>query len=125
MQPENFNQLAKEIHANNVAKGFYDKPKEKGTLLMLIVSELSEALESDRKDKRTPKGINVKDFDFSKKEDVEMFLEQVKDTFEDEIADTFIRLFDLVGYLGIDIDWHIKQKLEYNKTRAKKHGKNY
>ena len=42
------NQLRDEIHANAKEKGFYDNPKEIGTLLMLVVSELAEALEADR-----------------------------------------------------------------------------
>jgi NTP pyrophosphatase (non-canonical NTP hydrolase) len=49
----------------------------------------------------------------------------VKDTFEDEIADTVIRLLDLSEGLGIDIEKHIRLKLEYNKTRPHKHGKKY
>jgi len=53
------------------------------------------------------------------------FKEQVKDTFEDEIADVFIRLGDLVGYLNIDIEKHIKMKMQYNATRPKLHGKEF
>ena len=43
------NRLAKEIHKNNVSKGFYDKEKNIGEMLCLIHSEVSEALEADRK----------------------------------------------------------------------------
>jgi len=43
------NKLAEEIHKNAVDKGFWEKPVEVGTSLMLIVSELGEALEADRK----------------------------------------------------------------------------
>ena len=117
------NELSKSIHQDNVERGFYDDPRQIGTLLMLVVSELSEALEADRKNKHcsvveyalTPEG----------ELDVEKFKEKVKDTFEDEIADAFIRLFDLCGYLNIDIEKHIALKLAYNRTRGYKHGKNY
>ena len=37
----NLTTYSKEIHQNNVDKGFYDKPVPVGTHLMLIVSELS------------------------------------------------------------------------------------
>ncbi len=47
----NLNELAKQFHERAKAKGFWDEPKETGTLLMLMVSELSEALEADRKPK--------------------------------------------------------------------------
>lgn len=121
----NFKSFANEIHNNNVQKGFYDEKRETGTLLMLIVSELAEAMEADRKNKKANRQISWENFDFSKQYDRDIFENNIKNSFEDEIADTIIRLFDLVGYMGIDIDWHIKQKLEYNKTRPYKHGKNY
>ena len=117
-----FNKFADEVHSNNVAKGFYEEKKEVGTMLMLIVSEIAEAMEADRKDKRA---VEVSNFDFSEKSDIELFERNIKNTFEDEIADTFIRLLDLVGHMDINIDWHIQQKLAYNKTRPHKHGKKY
>lgn len=36
-----------------------------------------------------------------------------------------IRLFDLCGYMDIDIEKHIDLKLKYNQGRPNKHGKNY
>ena len=44
------NELSKQIHENNKAKGFYDGEKNIGEMLALIHSEVSEALEADRKD---------------------------------------------------------------------------
>jgi NTP pyrophosphatase (non-canonical NTP hydrolase) len=61
--------------------------------------------------------------DYFSQEDINQFKAVVKDTFEDEIADTIIRLFDLCGWLGIDIHKHIMLKLNYNSTRPYKHGK--
>jgi NTP pyrophosphatase (non-canonical NTP hydrolase) len=48
-----------------------------------------------------------------------------KDTFEDEIADTFIRLADMCDGMGIDIEWQLKKKLAYNKLRPRLHGKKF
>jgi NTP pyrophosphatase (non-canonical NTP hydrolase) len=124
----NLNEIAKEFHESAVRKGFWEEKREIGTLLMLIVSELSEALEAHRKDRManlTDKQKGALD-GWTLDEDFKgRFYLQVKDTFEDEIADTFIRLFDLCGSLGIDIDWHIQQKMRYNATREYKHGKRY
>ncbi|MFA5196144.1 MAG: hypothetical protein WC401_10140 [Bacteroidales bacterium] len=118
------NELSKEIHEYAQDKGFWDNPRETGTLLMLIVSELAEALEADRKIKYAlPK-------EFKKNVDLggnwhTNFEVYIKDTFEDEIADTFIRLFDLCGAMNIDIEYHINQKLVYNASREYRHGKKY
>lgn len=42
--------------------------------------------------------------------------------FPSEIADAFIRLADLCGYLNIDIDTEVKLKMAYNETRSYRHG---
>lgn len=111
------NELAKEIHDNAVNKGFYSKPLETGTLLMLCVSELSEALEADRKDNHADlESYELFDSDFE---------DSIKDTFEDELADSLIRILDLCAAKKIDIDTHVRLKMEYNKGREKLHGKKY
>jgi NTP pyrophosphatase (non-canonical NTP hydrolase) len=121
------NELAKQIHEANKEKGFYDTPRETGTLLMLVTSELAEALEADRKNHYTH------DVDFAwmlSSTDhshlmQEHFPEKIKNTFEDEMADAIIRLLDMCAYKGIDIDQHIEWKLAYNAERPYKHGKKY
>ena len=39
-----------------------------------------------------------------------------------ELADIVIRVMDLCGYYGIDLEQAIKEKHEYNKSRPYKHG---
>lgn len=118
------NKLRDEVHENAKNKGFWDNQRETGTLLMLCVSELAETMEADRnglyadlelieKDKE-----NFIDFKWS-------FENSIKDTFEDELADTIIRILDLCGAKGIDIEKHIELKIKYNATRERMHGKKY
>ncbi len=95
-----------------------------GELLMLIVSELSEALESHRKnrfadwkeykyqlscvlkyERKDNKLVDVSD-QLREQKKYSIFAAVIKDTFEDELADVFIRLFDLCGYLKIEIEKH-------------------
>ena len=127
MKKTYLNNLAKDIHVDCVLKGFYDKPREIGTALMLVVSELSEALEADRKrlynnsDTLLPNRIPNTNTEKFK----DWFEKNVKDTVNDEIADAIIRLLDFCGWQNIDIDRHIRLKLAYNKMRKYKHGKNY
>lgn len=141
------NEACKVQHQLVLKKGF--EPQPIAVKLMLIVSELGEACEADR----TSKHANVKAFeaqapirlidmsgrylivDSSMKEYIndEMaisicksaFENTIKDTFEDELADVFLRLMDLCGEYDIDIEKHIKLKAAYNELRPPKHGKKY
>ena len=116
------NNLVKTAHDAAVKKGFYKSDKNIGELLMLIVSELGEALEALRSLRLCRVWFPVSDsFNYS----VEDYEKNIRGTFEEEIADTFIRLGDLCGYLNIDIEKHIKAKMFYNRSRPEKHGKEY
>jgi len=124
----NLKQIASEIHQNAVAKGWWEKDKNMGEMLMLCVSELVEAMEADRIDKYTDLkedfmnhevllGGQGNDYDFEY-----CFKNCVKNTFEDELADTIIRILDICHSKNIDIEWHIRQKMRYNSLRPYKHG---
>ena len=119
------NEIIKAVHENAVDKGFWKNKREVGTLLMLCVSELSEAMEADRKNRfasieKFCNSLHVKNATFQKS-----FESNIKDTFEDELADTVIRIFDICGGMNINLEEHIKLKIEYNQSREKMHGKKY
>jgi len=120
------NELANDIYLANKAKGFWDKEVHVGVKLMLIVTELAEAMEADRGRGNT---LNIDQFELMVNKDPANFKEAfqlyVKDSFGDEIADALIRILDLCGGLGINIGWHVENKLKYNSTREKMHGKVY
>lgn len=134
----NLNGLALGIYIGNKFRGFDASKANIGQTLMLIVTELAEAMEAHRNnsfvnwikfdaqlasDKCTYNDI---DLDSERMPQAKRAFENnVKDTFEDEIADSIIRLFDLCGALDIDIEKHIKLKLQFNSTREFKHGKQY
>ena len=119
------------VHEMAKSKGFYDKPQNIGERLMLIVSELGEALEADRKSKYADLKAFNEDTEIIESEEIDSrdfvpaFTEHIKDTFQDEMADTAIRLFDLCQYLDIDLEKHIELKMKYNNTRTRLHGKAY
>ena len=121
---EGLNQSAQTIYQNNKQKGFWEKERNVGELLMLVTSELGEAMEAHRKGRfaNLQEAENViADGGFF----VATFEKHIKDTFEDELADAIIRLLDMAAGLGIDIEKHLRAKIEYNKSRPKYHGKNY
>jgi len=92
------NELASNIANWRKGKGFitsWDNMPEK---LMLVVTELSEAMEAYR------------DCDICQ--------------FNEEIADTFIRLLDICGSLYMDIECEISRKMTINAGRPFRHGRN-
>lgn len=93
---KSINELCAAAFETAKSKGWHDEPRETGTLLALIHSEVSEALEADRKDD--------------------------EENFAEELADTCIRIFDLCGSKGIDLEAAITAKMEKNKGRSYKHG---
>ena len=109
-------ELSKVIHDIAKSKGFWDKPSETGTLLMLVTSELSEALEADRKGKYADMQRFSEDSVYMKGSFVNSFEECIKDTFEDELADSLIRILDIAASRNIDIQEHVLLKLKSNKT---------
>lgn len=105
---EGINQLAKQIHKNNIEKGFYEEPKDIGEMIALIHSEVSEALECDRKGKMTKQSFDM--IELKEGEGYKAYFEAFfKDTFEDEMADVFIRLVDLLAYMEINIEEGLKR----------------
>lgn len=115
----NINELSNRAFENALAHGFHKNNQNTGEMLMLIVSELAEALEADRTGNRCEKNIDIESLSN------DQFKTLVKDTFEDELADAVIRVADLCGYLKIDLESHIKAKMRYNESRPYKHGKEY
>jgi NTP pyrophosphatase (non-canonical NTP hydrolase) len=75
------------------------------TKLLLIVTEISEATEV------------LRNGDINKSENIDKFAE--------ELADAVIRISDLAGAMGIDLENAIIQKTKINEKRPIKHGKQF
>lgn len=171
------NRLRDEAYATACNKGFHDEKHSDEHWLMLVITEIAEAVQADRKGRRVTRKV---------REDYEQFMEAYNDisitmyesaisgTLEDELADIVIRLLDFCGMNGysfdyrlitpeeyfmrdftyfawclcrnildrreelvvwsvikycekhgIDILWHIEQKMEYNKMRPRMHNAKY
>ena len=104
METQFLNSLANDIHKEIRATGWWSdsagKPIErnKGELIALMHSELSEALEAVRKNKM--------DDHLSHRKGEEV-----------ELADALIRILDYCGAYNLDIGNAITEKLAYNKNR--------
>lgn len=115
--------IAARVHANNIAKGWWDDrmrevdPAEVASgprvvsdraqipgLLMLVVSELSEALEAHRK--HNPQDKHLPDLP----------------AFDVELADAVIRILDIARAYRVDLGRAIVEKMAFNATRPHRHG---
>lgn len=113
------NDLAAAIARWREYKGFETKWSNVPEKLMLIVTELSEAMEAYRFLPSAAIMVLEGDVPFQ-------LLDEDSGTvseFEMEIADAFIRLFDLAGSLSINLDRVIADKMAFNQNRPVKHGK--
>ena len=178
--------------------GFHDEKLSYSHMAMLVVRELSEAVEADRHNRHAQRDV-YEDFAKEMGDKTLLFERYIKDTVEDELADAVIRLCDMSGALeledvldmeceqvqflkcgfkkefkfteimyglttvvadphipkltkqplmqkaamsacietaivyinvwceqmGVDLAWHVNEKINYNESRPKKHGKSY
>ena len=178
MKIEDIRELCKEAHENAVRHGFWNDQHDIRHYLMLVITELAEAVQAYRKNRFADRNEYEKLVKERGCAEDTAFLQSIKDTFEDEMADTCIRLMDLAGRsdvefpddydslgfldekditivlfkaiffmqnaiyycdagelvmyfirlsetLGIDIEWHIRQKMAYNKSRPYLHGNKF
>jgi NTP pyrophosphatase (non-canonical NTP hydrolase) len=101
--PRDLNAYAAECHAAN-AKWWEREDgtpieRNKGELLMLMVSEISEAMEGERKglmDDKLPHRLMA----------------------EVELVDALIRIFDYAAAFGYDLEGAYRDKMVFNASRA-------
>ena len=98
--------------------GFIRKNMSVDVLLCEVYGEVNEALDASRADKRADYDSYIKEGKTN-----EAFTKYIKDSLEDELADTVMRVATLCGYLGIDLQRHIEEKSNFNKSRGYLHGK--
>lgn len=94
-----------DMHQIAIDHGWWDKPATFGDRIALMHSELSEALEEYRIQRDTlymregkPEGIQI------------------------ELADVVIRIMDMFGAEGWDLEQAIRVKADYNRNRPYRHG---
>lgn len=122
------NEWAREVHGLAVSKGWHERPMraDNGDVnvdavaakLMLIVSEVSEALECLRDSKATILGAPGPNHDLS----MWWTSSGKPEGFDVELADTIIRILDLAEALGLDIEKAMETKHAYNASRGHRHG---
>ena len=99
--------LAKQVHTNAVAHGWWETERSPLEVLFLITQELAEAGE----EYRNGHGLTEVYYHDGKPEG-----------FPVELADVAIRLLDYCAHLGIDLEVEILRKHGYNVSRPYRHG---
>lgn len=121
---EDLNDVAAAIKKWRIKKGFSTSLKNCPEKLMLVVTELSEAMEAFRHlDERTLNFCEYQGISGTTTEDIPVEQWEWLQNFEEELADTFIRLLDMTGSYGINISTAIMMKMAKNEDRPHKHGK--
>lgn len=106
----NLNELRDKTYQCAIAHGWHEEEHSNEHYFCLIISELMEAVQADRKNRHATnldvintlcENLKGGMFDEEHKDLYEMF---VKDTVEDELADACIRLLDYSGVEDIDLE---------------------
>ena len=119
-------EIVASAHENAVNHGFWEPGPDFGTAIALIHSELSEALEEMRAGNKIRPGNSTPMVYYSG--DGYVATKPTKcckkpEGVAIELADAVIRIADLCGHMGIDLESAIVLKMKYNEGRPFKHGK--
>ena len=106
----NLNALRDRAYKIACEHGFHDEELNNEHCFCLVISELMEAVEADRKSRRFDKEkykigeyTECQGWLTNEEKFINVFNRYIKDTIEDELSDAVIRLLDLAGLRNIEL----------------------
>lgn len=115
------NELRDEIYSDAVAHGLWDEHKNHYRAACKVRAEAEELVEESTMMLKL--GTHCSGLQPRATEILESAWFNAKDDFEAELADVIIMALSAAGYLGIDIDKAVREKMEINRGREWRHGK--
>lgn len=126
----NLNELRDKAYQCAVAHGWHEENLSDEHFLCLVISELMEAVEADRKGKHAKvamfKEWQGNSIPLTEETRISRFVEEfeafIKGTVEEELSDACIRLLDLAGLRGISlasVPFPFHHRKEYKEERSK------
>ena len=118
------NELRDEIYDDAVAHGLWDDGylwktlRSRDVLRDSGILQICKIANTEKETKRVNATLRVF---LENQELLESVLEE--DHFREELADVIITALSAAGYLGIDIDRAVREKMEINRGREWRHGK--
>lgn len=105
---DTFREMAQDVHNANCENGFHDDHVPFDRFIALAHSELSEALEADRKPDTVSKFVEASGHRFTNK--------------EEELADLVIRVMDRAALDSLRVAEAVVAKARFNRRRGHMHG---
>lgn len=96
------NHLRDKVYKIACEHGFHETPHSAEHCLMLVLSEISEAVEADRKGRYLDSKQYVDSFQHT--DPIDVYNKYIKGTVGEELADAVIRLLDFAGLRGINVE---------------------
>jgi NTP pyrophosphatase (non-canonical NTP hydrolase) len=103
-EPMSIANLQQAVHRTAVEHGWWERERTIGEALMLVVTEVAEAMEAYRDG--DPPSEKLDGYG----------------RIEEELADAIIRILDLAGGMGWEIEGALRAKMAYNERRPYRHG---
>lgn len=104
MDTKELNALKDRAYKTAIAHGFHEEERPDAFWLSLVMSEMGEAINADRKEMHADTKGFIHYMDATKFYYRKAFDSYIKDSLEDELADIVIRLFDFAGLKRYELD---------------------
>lgn len=102
----NFDELSQQAYATAKAHGWHEEELPDETYLILIITEIAEAVQADRKDRHADKKGFIKDCVYDDDNSFQFSFDlNIKNSVEDELCDIIIRCLDLAALRGISLQY--------------------